>query len=62
MEIELFKVYQLNDYGKKVFETDKIFVAQNASIKNWFVVIHENKEGDLVKLSVADFLIKQVAK
>jgi len=62
MEIELFKVYELNEKGKEIFETDKIFVSQKAFLKDWFVVIHENLEGDLVKLAVADFVIRQVVK
>lgn len=62
MEIELFKVYELNDYGKKVIETDKIFVALKSSIDNYYVVLHEDIEGNLLKSDIKDSLIRQIVK
>ena len=62
MEIELFKVYELNDYGKKVIETDKIFVALKSSIDNCYVVLHEDIEGNLLKSDIKDSLIRQIVK
>ena len=49
MEIELFKVYELNEYGKGILHTDKIFVAKESNIKDALEVVYENENQILTK-------------
>jgi hypothetical protein len=62
MEIELFKVYELNDYGKMIFETDRIFIGQKSNIENFYIVLFPNAKGEILKWNVKEFLIKQAVK
>ena len=44
MEIEVFKVYELNEYGKGILQTDKIFVAEKLDSQtegDFYIVVHK---------------------
>lgn len=60
MEIELFKVYELNEYGKNILLTDKIFVAEKASLENYYTVIYKMNGENLEYSSFKLDFIKQI--
>lgn len=60
MEIELFKVYEINQYGKSILHTDNIFIAEKASLENYYTVIYKMNGENLEYSSFKLDFIKQI--